>query len=53
MTNEMYKLEIALAKKEGYLGGPENEREEKSPRYDASSGVDCWLGRLRAAHHMV
>lgn len=46
-------LEIRIAKAEGYLGGPENEREEVSPRFDAISGVNCWLGRLMAAHLMV
>ena len=53
MTDEMYALEIALAKKEGYLGGPENEREELSPGFDPIAGINCWIGRLMAAHLMV
>ncbi len=53
MTEEMYALEIALAKKEGYLGGPENHREEKSPGFDPIAGIDCWPKRQVAAHHMV
>ena len=53
MTEEMYALEIALAKKEGYLGGPENEREELSPGFDPIAGINCWIGRLMAAHLMV
>ena len=53
MTEEMYALEIALAKKEGYLGGPENHREEKSPGFDPIAGIDCWHRRQVAAHHMV
>ena len=53
MTDEMYALEIALAKKEGYLGGPENEREEMSPGFDPIAGITCWTKRQAAAHHMV
>jgi len=53
MTEEMYALEIALAKKEGYLGGPENDREEMSPRFDPIAGIDCWTKRQAAAHRMV
>ncbi len=53
MTDEMYALEITLAKKEGYLGGPENEREEMSPGFDPIAGIFCWTRRLRVAHRMV
>lgn len=53
MTDEMYALEIVLAKKEGYLGGPENDREEISPGFDPIAGIFCCLRRLVTAHHMV
>ncbi len=53
MTDEMYALEIVLAKKEGYLGGPENDREEISPGFDPIAGIFCCLMRPGAAHHMV
>lgn len=53
MTEEMYALEIALAKKEGYLGGPENDREEISPGFDPIAGIFCWIERLGVAHRMV
>lgn len=53
MNDEMYKLEITLAKREGYLGGPENDREEMSPGFDPIAGVNCCTGRQRAAHLMV
>jgi len=53
MTDEMYALEIALAKKEGYLGGPENDREEMSPGFDPIAGIFCWTERQAAAHLMV
>ncbi|MCP4156684.1 MAG: hypothetical protein GY757_53720 [bacterium] len=34
---------------EQWLSGPPNEREWVSPRWDASSGIDCMHGRLAAA----
>ncbi len=53
MSDEMYKLEITLAKKEGYLGGPENDREEISPGFDPIAGINCWIERQKAAHLTV
>ena len=53
MSDEMYALEIALAKKEGYLGGPENDREEMSPGFDPIAGIFCWTKRQEAAHLTV
>ena len=53
MSDEMYALEIALAKKEGYLGGPENDREEMSPGFDPIAGIFCCTKRQEAAHLTV